>query len=196
MTTIRRTTIGNLALAIFVAFLLQVVMAAGGLIGDAHAANNLYLSDKSLSKVGENGVRVKVTLWPLTGLDFSAKWSLELDLPGLKVSLKDHLQFVGDSVYEYAYDQGTLHVYATVYANVYKMLLTLSYVAPPSVAFGSDWYVDFTRYEWDTTAKTVYLTGIFKPPEGPSGPAPTPPTTVPTDTGTVRIDPEKDEAVL
>ena len=201
MTNIRRTTIGNLALAIFVAFLLQVVMAAGGLIGTAHAGT---IDNEQVVKAKDR-IQVTVTLSPITDFDFGKEWSLQLNLPTRLVVTVPSLKWneVAPKVYKSEYPDVPGQVYGTVYAtvyegipNAYQMLLTLNYLLP-SGEDGTEWIVDFQTWEWYSTSKTVYLAGIFKPPPSPEPtPAPTPPTTVPTDTGTVRIDPEKDEAVL
>ncbi|MEW6399697.1 MAG: S-layer homology domain-containing protein [Bacillota bacterium] len=198
MSTIRRTTLGNLALVLFVAFLLQVVMATGGLVGDARAATSLTTTGATLSKTGDGRVNVTIRLSPITAADFNAGWTLRFSLPGrqgVEITMPGLTWDVAGQVYASVYTTGVYaKVYATVYANVYQMLLALHYLPSPDVYVGPGYYVRFTRAELDGTPPTVYLEGVFEPPEAP--PVTPVPTTVPTDTGVLRIDPARDEAVL
>lgn len=197
MATLRRTTLGNLALVLFAAFLLQVVMAAGGYVGDARADTlSVSPATPAVSKTDGRVTIQQVTLWPITSPDFSVDWKLSLNLPGLSGEIDLGDWTVSDTVYQAVYVDTTVYAtaYVSVYQTVYRMLLTLQYLAPPSVYVGSGYYVEFTERVWDETAQTVYLTGVFRPP--PSGAAPAGPTILPVDTGTVYVDPSKDEAVL
>ncbi|MEW6049412.1 MAG: hypothetical protein AB1609_23560, partial [Bacillota bacterium] len=186
MSTIRRTTLGNLALLLFVAFLFQVVMATGALLGTARAnASKTPLTTSGENVWKEDGwVHVRVTLSPITPL--LDGWYLHLRFPGLPdLGVKVDMTLSGTvddqvytSVYTGVYDQ----VYATVYASTYQMLLALRYLPSPDVYVGPGYKVEFTQAEWDSVAQTVYLSGIFRPPPLPPPAVPVP-TTVPTDTG-------------
>lgn len=189
MSRIRRTTLGNLALLVFVAFLFQVVAAlASPARVSAQTGTNIVVGGPQLFE-GATTITVTLQLTPLTATDWHSvfvKWTVY------------HQGRVFATISRSVYDLVYQKVYPTVYGTVYSawdaqgFLLELTYTLPKGVALVGGDSVGLSVYTaeeelfshaWDVTTRPPVVTVPV-------------PTTVPTDTGVLRIDPTRDEAVL
>jgi len=192
MSRIRRTTLGNLALLVFVAFLFQVVAALASPT-NASALTGVSMVEEPRLPEGAKSITVKLQLSPLT----PSEW----DNVFVKLMVRHQGQVftISRSVYELVYET----VYATVYATVYSepqtnpnwVLLGLTYTLPEGVALVAGDSIVLSVYQDGSEVLTQTWPVPTPPPEYPVVTVPVP-TTVPTDTGVLRIDPTRDEAVL
>ncbi|MDI6822993.1 MAG: S-layer homology domain-containing protein [Bacillota bacterium] len=189
MSTIRRTTLGNLALLLFVTFLFQVVAA---LASPTNASALTGVSVVEEPRLPEQAITIKLRLSPLTPPQWDSVFVK------LTVYRQGQVFTISRSVYELVYET----VYPTVYATVYSdprteanwVLLGLTYRLPEGVTLVTGDSIVLSVYE----GANLLFTRSWPVPTPPPEPVVTVPvpTTVPTDTGVLRIDPTRDEAIL
>jgi len=197
MNALRRTTMGNVGLLVFLAFLFQVV-AALALPGSRASADQFpatLTEGPQLTKQGQE-ITVQLQLSPLTAPDWDNVFVNLVVYAGGRVFTVSH------SVYEMVYQAVYTTVYGKVYSQatlvpgqVYQYLLGLAYTLPAGITLAAGDRIVLSVYSDVYQAWTYEWTVPTPPPEYPVVVVPVP-TTVPTDTGVLRIDPARDEAIL
>jgi hypothetical protein len=196
MSTIRRTTLGNLALLLFVAFLFQVVNALASPTASAGPTYPAALVQGPQLAEGGSKITVQLQLGPLTTPDWSSVFvNLTVYAGGRQLSIpRSVYEMVYQAVYETVY--GKAYAQATVVPDgVYQHLLGLMYTLPAGITLVAGDRIVLSVYSPGFDPWTYVWPVPTPPPEYPVVTVPAP-TTVPTDTGVLRIDPTRDEAVL
>ncbi|MDH7577576.1 MAG: S-layer homology domain-containing protein [Bacillota bacterium] len=185
-----RALLGNIALVVFLAFLVTLTFGVGSAAADTDKTvqvkdkSDVWQSDTATLRTNSAKTQVELTIkiCPLTATEFQSIWFQIKD--GVNV-LKT--VYARDTVYSSAYD----NVYGTGYQLVYNWVYAFANILPH--AFSLLVYQDSQQLE------TITLNVEAPPPEGGGGggaaPAPTPPAQE-TPTGTAVVDTQAGTATL